>query len=490
MATQEQRTSIVWDYAPAPESPDHVRLRDSYGLFIDGEFVDPVDGTRVPSINPATEDVVAEVAFAGAGDVARAVRGRPRRAARLGRAERARARQVPVPRRAPDPGARARARRSWSRWTAASRSASRATWTCRSPPRTSSTTRAGPTSSPTGWAGARSSRSAWRADRAVELPAADGRVEAGARARVRQHGGAEAGRDDAASPRCCSPRSSRRPSCRRAWCRSSPATARPARRSCASPTSTRSPSPARPPSARTSRPRWPGRGIPLTLELGGKSANIVFEDAAIDQAVEGIVNGIFFNQGHVCCAGSRLLIQESVAEDGRREALGADGPPARRRPARQEHRRRARSTPREQLERIEALVDERRGGGRGAPDGRLRRSPTAASGSRRRCSPTSRRRTGSRPRRSSGRSCRCSPSARRPRRSRRRTPRRTAWPPGSGPTRARRRSRSRRALQAGVVWQNTYNHFDPTAAFGGYKESGFGREGGMAGLRPYLRVAS
>ena len=48
MATQEQRTSIVWDYAPAPESPDHVRLRDSYGLFIDGEFQDPVDGTRVP----------------------------------------------------------------------------------------------------------------------------------------------------------------------------------------------------------------------------------------------------------------------------------------------------------------------------------------------------------------------------------------------------------------------------------------------------------
>ena len=57
-----------------------------------------------------------------------------------------------------------------------------------------------------------------------------------------------------------------------------------------------------------------GRGVPLTLELGGKSANIVFEDAALDQAVEGIVNGIFFNQGHVCCAGSRLLIQESVAD--------------------------------------------------------------------------------------------------------------------------------------------------------------------------------
>src|ERR1044071_8031911 len=73
MATQEQRTSIRWDYAPAPESPDHVRLRDSYGLFIDGDFVDPVDGTRVPSVNPANEDVVAEVSFAGPQDVQRAV---------------------------------------------------------------------------------------------------------------------------------------------------------------------------------------------------------------------------------------------------------------------------------------------------------------------------------------------------------------------------------------------------------------------------------
>src|SRR3954451_8921008 len=61
------------DYAPAPERPDHVRLRDSYGLFIDGDFADPLDGTRVPSVNPATENVVAEVAFAGARDVRRAV---------------------------------------------------------------------------------------------------------------------------------------------------------------------------------------------------------------------------------------------------------------------------------------------------------------------------------------------------------------------------------------------------------------------------------
>src|SRR5207302_8887641 len=57
-----------------------------------------------------------------------------------------------------------------------------------------------------------------------------------------------------------------------------------------------------------------GTGKRLTLELGGKAANVVFEDAPLDQAVEGIVNGIYFNQGHVCCAGSRLLVQESIAE--------------------------------------------------------------------------------------------------------------------------------------------------------------------------------
>ena len=75
----------------------------------------------------------------------------------------------------------------------------------------------------------------------------------------------------------------------------------------------------------------------MTLELGGKAANIVFDDAPLDQAVEGIVNGIFFNQGHVCCAGSRLLVQESIADEllarlKRRMATLRD-----RRPARQEH---------------------------------------------------------------------------------------------------------------------------------------------------------
>src|SRR6204780_4191683 len=71
--TTEARTSIVWDYAPAPESADHIRLKDRYGLFLGGEFVEPADGRHVATINPATEEPIAEVAWAGAADVARAV---------------------------------------------------------------------------------------------------------------------------------------------------------------------------------------------------------------------------------------------------------------------------------------------------------------------------------------------------------------------------------------------------------------------------------
>ena len=149
-----------------------------------------------------------------------------------------------------------------------------------------------------------------------------------------------------------------------------------------------------------------GRPIGLTLELGGKSANIVFEDAALDQAVEGIVNGIFFNQGHVCCAGSRLLIQESVADEviaklWRRMGRLRVGDPL------DKNTDVGAINSAEQLERIETLVAAGRGRGRAAAHDRLRRCPSAATGSRPRCSPTSRPPTGSRWRRSSGRSCRC-----------------------------------------------------------------------------------
>ena len=81
---RSRRTGIVWDYAPAPESPDHVRLRDSYGLFIDGDFRDPLDGTRVPTLNPATEEPIAEVAVRRARATSRRASRRPGAPSRAG----------------------------------------------------------------------------------------------------------------------------------------------------------------------------------------------------------------------------------------------------------------------------------------------------------------------------------------------------------------------------------------------------------------------
>ncbi|GAA1094018.1 acyl-CoA reductase-like NAD-dependent aldehyde dehydrogenase [Nocardiopsis composta] len=227
-----------------------------------------------------------------------------------------------------------------------------------------------------------------------------------------------------------------------------------------------------------------GTGKRLTLELGGKGANIVYDDAAVDQAVEGVVSGIFFNQGHVCCAGSRLLLQESIAEDfldrlrdrisllrlgdplDKNTDIGAINSAA-------------------QLERIRAL---------------------AAAGE------------------AEGAESWTAPCA---------LPERGYWFPPTvftGVTQAHRIAREEifgpvlsvltfrtpeeavakanntpyglsagvwtekgsrmlwtaQRLRAGVVWSNTFNEFDPTSPFGGYKESGYGREGGRHGLEAYL----
>jgi aldehyde dehydrogenase (NAD+) len=229
-----------------------------------------------------------------------------------------------------------------------------------------------------------------------------------------------------------------------------------------------------------------GSDTKLTLELGGKSANIVFEDAALDQAVEGIVNGIFFNQGHVCCAGSRLLIQESVLDEvinklWRRMGLLRLGDPM------DKNTDVGAINSREQLERIETLV------AAGEDEGAHRRTvaceipergywfaPTLFTD----VSPAHRIaveeifgpvvsvlsfRTQAEAIEKANNS-------------------RYGLAAGIWTDKGAKAFEVASQLQAGVVWQNTYNHFDPTAAFGGYKESGFGREGGPAGLRPYLRV--
>jgi acyl-CoA reductase-like NAD-dependent aldehyde dehydrogenase len=228
-----------------------------------------------------------------------------------------------------------------------------------------------------------------------------------------------------------------------------------------------------------------GTGKRLTLELGGKAANIVFDDAALDQAVEGIVNGIYFNQGHVCCAGSRLFVQESVYEPvieklkhrmatlrlgdplDKNTDIGAINSP-------------------QQLEKITELVESGKDEGAAIYQSPCRLPekgwwfpPTVFTG-----------------------------VAQSYRIAQEeifgpvlsvltfRTPDEAVEKANNTPyglsagvwtEKGSRILSMAQRLRAGVVWANTFNRFDPASPFGGYKESGFGREGGLHGLEPYLR---
>ncbi|HEX2321597.1 MAG TPA: aldehyde dehydrogenase family protein [Streptosporangiaceae bacterium] len=229
-----------------------------------------------------------------------------------------------------------------------------------------------------------------------------------------------------------------------------------------------------------------GTGKKLTLELGGKAANVVFDDAPVDQAIEGIVNGIFFNQGHVCCAGSRLLVQESVADHvverlrrrlttlrlgdplDKNTDIGAINSP-------------------QQLDKITELsaAGEAEGAQRWSPPCELPKkgywfAPTVFTG--------------------------VSQSHRIAREEifgpvlsvlTFRTPDEAVTKANNTPyglsagvwtEKGSRILWMAQRLRAGVVWANTYNRFDPASPFGGYRESGFGREGGRHGLAAYLDV--
>ncbi|WP_329071390.1 aldehyde dehydrogenase family protein [Amycolatopsis sp. NBC_01480] len=224
----------------------------------------------------------------------------------------------------------------------------------------------------------------------------------------------------------------------------------------------------------------------LTLELGGKAANVVFDDAPLDQAVEGIVNGIFFNQGHVCCAGSRLLVQESVAEEvleklRYRVSTLRLGDPL------DKNTDIGAINSAEQLAKIRGLVES--GDDEGAqrwtspcpvPERGFFFAPTVFS------------------------------EVHQSMRIAReeifgpvlsvltfRTPQEAVAKANNTPyglsagiwtDKGSRILWMANQLRAGVVWANTFNRFDPAAPFGGYQESGFGREGGRAGLEAYLDV--
>ena len=229
-----------------------------------------------------------------------------------------------------------------------------------------------------------------------------------------------------------------------------------------------------------------GSGKRLTLELGGKAANIIFDDAPLDQAVEGIVNGIYFNQGHVCCAGSRLLVQESIYETvvaklKRRMTTLRVGDPL------DKNTDVGAINSKMQLEKIRSLVES--GKEEGAeiyqPPCRLPErgywfAPTVFT--------------------NVAQSYRIAQEEifgpvlsvltfRTPDEAIEKannTP--YGLSAGVWTEKGSRILAMASKLRAGVVWANTYNRFDPASPFGGYKESGFGREGGRHGLEAYVKL--
>ncbi|MFD7710775.1 aldehyde dehydrogenase family protein [Streptomyces sp. NPDC059786] len=224
----------------------------------------------------------------------------------------------------------------------------------------------------------------------------------------------------------------------------------------------------------------------LTLELGGKGANIVFDDAPIDQAVEGIVTGIFFNQGQVCCAGSRLLVQESVHDElldslKRRLSTLRLGDPL------DKNTDIGAINSAEQLARITALADQ------GEAEGAERWSPACElPGSGYWFAPTLF--TGVTQAHTIARDEIFGPvlsvlTFRTPDEAVAKA-NNTQYGLSAGiwTEKGSRILAVANKLRAGVIWSNTFNKFDPTSPFGGYKESGFGREGGRHGLEAYLDV--
>jgi aldehyde dehydrogenase (NAD+) len=228
-----------------------------------------------------------------------------------------------------------------------------------------------------------------------------------------------------------------------------------------------------------------GTGKKLTLELGGKSANIIFEDAPIDQAVEGIVNGIFFNQGHVCCAGSRLFVQESVASEviqklkDRLDTLYVGDPLDKNTDI-------GAINSKEQYDVVKKYI--KIGKDEGAemyeskcslPKNGYFVRPTlftdVAQSSRiaqeEIFGPVLTIQTF----RSIDEVIQKANN----------TP--FGLAAGVWTDKGSRIINMTTKLKAGVIWANTYNKFDPTSPFGGYKESGFGREGGLHGLSAYLK---
>ena len=486
--TTHTRTGITWDYAPAPESADHIRIQDRYGLFLDGEFKDPRDGRYVPTINPATEEPVAEVAHGGPDDVTAAVASaraaqakwaaledleRAKYLFRIARLIQERSRELAVVETL-DGGKPLRESRDVDIPLAAAHFFHYAGWAdklrygvnAREVRPLGVVGQIVPWNFPLLMAAWKLAPALACGNVAILKPAETTPLTALLLAEICQEAELPPGvvtilpGDGSTGASLVRGVGGNRVD-KIAFTGSTAV-------------------------GRDIQAALAGTDTRLTLELGGKSANIVFEDAALDQAVEGIVNGIFYNQGHVCCAGSRLLIQESVRDEviaklwQRMGRLRVGDPMDKNTDV-------GAINSAELLSRIEALV------AAGEDEGATRRSidcelpergywfaPTLFTDA----SPAHRIaveeifgpvvsvltfRTQAEAIEKANNS-------------------RYGLAAGIWTDKGSKAFEVAGALQAGVIWQNTYNHFDPTAAFGGYKESGFGREGGPAGLRPYLKI--
>jgi aldehyde dehydrogenase (NAD+) len=472
-----------WEYAPAPESAAIGRLRESYGMFVDGAFTDSQETLK--TVNPATEEVLAEVAVAGEADVDRAVaaarraydevwgpmagKDRAKYLFRIARIIQERSRELAVLETL-DNGKPIKESRDVDVPLAAAHFFYHAGWADKLeyaiPGR--------PSPRPLGVAGQIIPwnfpllMAAWKlapalaaGNTVVLKPAETTPLSALVLAEICQQADLPPGVVNVlpgAGP--TGQALVRHPGIDKVAFTGSTEVGREIQRTLA------------------------GTGRRLTLELGGKAANVVFDDAPLDQAVEGIVNGIFFNQGHVCCAGSRLLVQESVHDEvvaalQRRLGTLRLGDPM------DKNTDLGAINSAEQLARVRELADV------GEAEGGHRWSPACTLPDRGFWFPPTI----------------FTDVAQSSRIARDevfgpvlavltfRTPAEAVEKANNTPyglsagvwtEKGSRILWMAQKLRAGVVWSNTFNKFDPTSPFGGYKESGFGREGGRHGLEAYL----
>jgi aldehyde dehydrogenase (NAD+) len=476
----------AWDYEPAPESPDHVRIDPKYGLFIGGRWVSPRSGRTFQTISPSTEQVLAEVAEANAQDVDDAVRAareaydkvwskmkgseRAKYIFRIARAVQEKARELAIVE-SMDGGKPIKESRDVDVPLAAAHFFYHAGWADKL-----DYAFHGRAWRPLGVAGQIIPwnfpllMAAWKlapalacGNTVVLKPAETTPLTALLLAKIIEEaelppgvvnivtGAGETGAALAAHP-----------GVDKIAFTGSTEVGKRIQRALA------------------------GTTKRLTLELGGKAANIVFEDAPLDQAVEGIVSGIYFNQGHVCCAGSRLLVEESVHDalvrklKDRMMTLRLGDPLDKNTDV-------GAINSKMQLGKIRELVEagEKEGAERFSapvkiPEKGFWFSPTFFTGA--------------------SQSCRIAREEifgpvltimtfRTPDEAIEKA-NNTMYGLSAGvwTDKGAKIFHMATKLKAGVIWGNTYNKFDPTSPFGGYKESGFGREGGRQGLSAYVEV--